>query len=188
MKPIVSYWLDNNNIICQVDEAWDGNMDADSWSDKAASGSVIGKPLFDFICDDVTRMYVATMIDSVRIIPTTLCRPYRCDSPTEKRFMQMIISREANGWIKVAHELLRTEPLRKRLDLKAATSTDQLKSYCTRCSLCNRIKGMDGNDWHELDSALAQSSLSEPKLTVIYGVCPDCIDLPIRSLTATSPL
>ena len=184
----LSYWVDSDNIIRKVDDRWDQAMNSDSWSERASANGIVGKPLSDFICDDVTRMYVVTMIESVRVIPHTSFRPYRCDTPDTKRFMQMIITPEDNGWIRVSHELLRLEPItepvafvtnmnRSRSEHPVSTRNTISKIRYVRCSICNRLRniGDHANEWHEADSFTKHESAGIP-VTVIYGVCPDCLN------------
>lgn len=176
MQHKLIYWLDSVNVIQRVDEDWDRYMDSESWTERAASQCIIGKPLFDFICDDMTRMYIASMIESVRVLPKTLFRPYRCDTPELKRFMMMIVTPEDNGLIRVSHELLRTEPMVKKTSFQTVTHTKQSKIIMSgihfiRCSVCNRISEVGQNNWLEAD-ALAGSNET---IRVYYGLCPNCI-------------
>ena len=181
----LSYWLDDDNIIRRVNDHWDQAMDSQNWSDRASANRIVGKLLSEFICDDVTRMYVATMIESVRVIPHTSFRPYRCDTPDMKRFMQMIITPEDNGWIRISHELLRIEPLEKPVTFSTVTEFSPLRQYknnqtihFVRCSICNRLQryGNRDNTWYEADSLIARSHALSESLKVIYGVCLDCPD------------
>lgn len=183
----LSYWVDNNNIIRKVDDHWDQTMNSESWSERASAKEIIGKPLFNFICDDITRMYIATMIESVRVIPHTSFRPYRCDTPDTKRYMQMIITPEDNGWIRVSHELLRTEPITKPAVFKTVVNRTQIKHSISteagvakiqfvRCSICNRLQriGDYASKWKEVDDFTDHESIAMP-VKVIYGVCSDCL-------------
>lgn len=108
----ISYWVDSKDIIRKVDECWDLTLEVENRNARRVkSGVIIGKSLFDFICDDVTRMYLRTLLQSVRLIPRVLQRPYRCDSLNEKRYIEMTIELEPNNWVKISHKLLRTEPI-----------------------------------------------------------------------------
>lgn len=186
MSQNISYWLDSKNIICKVDDTWDTHMDSSSWAERASSDTIIGKHLFDFVCDDVTRMYIATMIESVRVIPRTIVRPYRCDSPDRKRYMKMIISPERNGGVCVSHELVREEPLPKPVNFKTVSGKEiELNSnsypglsgvgYLIRCSICNSLKNRKTGSWHEVDTLTEVNIDTTKPLNVLYGVCPNCM-------------
>lgn len=183
MKGKLSYWVDNKNIICKVDDCWDSEMDVQSWSERASKNLIVGKNLFDFICDDITRMYIAALIDLVRVVPQTVFRPYRCDTPDTKRYMQMIVSPEPNGWVKISHELLQSEPLLKKVSFKTQVPSVKITSIPKvdsasfvvnhiRCSLCNRINEVGSTLWQEVDT-LPDADIQDP-LPVVYGVCLDC--------------
>ncbi len=160
-------------------------MDLESWADRASSSYIIGKPLFDFICDDVTRMYVATMVESVRVIPRTITRPYRCDSPENKRYMQMVISPDQNGLICISHQLIREEPISNPKFFRTASSSKKTatkrdmeleqSAYLIRCSICNRLKNKLSRQWQEIDSILEFSTNISSEINVVYGVCPNCM-------------
>lgn len=184
----LSYWVDGSNIIRKVDDHWDQAMNSESWSERASANGIVGKPLSDFICDDVTRMYVATMIESVRVIPHTSFRPYRCDTPDTKRYMQMIITPESNGWIRVSHELLRSEPIKKPMTFTTNVNCTQLLHPVStkdnistiqyvRCSICNRLRRIADHTskWQDVDHFASHEPVPMPT-KVIYGVCPDCLN------------
>ena len=191
MSEQISYWVDSNYIIRKVDINWDNQMGPDSWSIRASSKAILGKPLFEFIADDVTRMFVGAILDSVRVLPRTLTRPYRCDSPDAKRFMQMTVSPEANGLIKVSHELIRSEPLAQEILFKTVQGSNgrvrgvlpslnishfERPYKWIRCSLCNRLQDPDNKHWQEVDQLQSTMRLNDQPIPVIYGVCPNCID------------
>ena len=162
MSNKLSYWIDENNIIRQVDASWDSAMDSKSWSERASSKSVIGKSLFEFICDDVTRMYIAAMIDTVRVIPQSLFRPYRCDTPEAKRYMQMTVSPGENGWLKVSHEQLRIEPLPQKVSFNPLPQDSPAAS-----SLLSPHKGKKGPAKRSI--SVAASAIVSVKLVVTIG-------------------
>lgn len=130
-------------------------------------------------------MYVITMIESVRIIPHTKFRPYRCDTPDIKRFMQMTITPEDNGWIRVSHKLLRIESRRNPVTFKTVSEFPTFRQfrnnqaiYFVRCSICNRLQryGSQDNSWYEVDDFIVHSNALGVSFKVIHGVCPDCLD------------
>ena len=181
MSPNISYWVNSQDIICKVDEHWDSTLE-DSKARRVKSGVIIGKSIFDFICDDVTRMYLRTMLQSVRLIPRVLQRPYRCDSPTEKRFMEMTLELESNSWVRISHKLLRTEPIATPILFKSVTTANKIEqsssyaAYHVRCSICNRVRLTSGKDWRDVDKLPPEDITGIESLRVIYGVCSDCMD------------
>ena len=183
----LSYWLDENNIISKVSETWDANMGHEDWSERASSKTIVGRPLLEFICDDTTRMYVTSILDLVRLVPQSLFRHYRCDSPDTKRFMKMTISPEENGLVRLTHELIRTEPLTKTVIFTPAKNYHKNNGYSSlyledkekgqvyiRCSLCNQLSKEGNNNWQDADK-FPEFNLLSTNISVSYGICPYCI-------------
>jgi hypothetical protein len=177
----ISYWVNSQDIICKVDERWDLTLE-DPKALRVKSGVIIGRSMFDFICDDVTRMYLRTLLQSVRLIPRILQKPYRCDSPTEKRFMEMTLELESNSWVRISHKLIRTEPIATPILFKAVTtskSVNQSSSYATyhvRCSICNHIRLSENENWQDVNELPPEKIIGIESLRVIYGVCANCMN------------
>jgi hypothetical protein len=174
MNVKLSYWVDKKNIIQKVNDSWDQSMDAESWSDRAVSFNIIGKNILDFIVDDITRMYVASMLDAVRVCAKTLVKPYRCDSPESKRFMQMTVTPDGEGLIRVSHELIRAEPLKQRVEFFNEHDDIRFSAHHVRCSLCNKLKKIGTNNWEDVDKLSERGQLMPTGNPVVYGVCPRC--------------
>ncbi len=169
------YWLDQHDIIRKVDDYWDNTLE-DPTAKRVRKSEILGKPLFEFICDDITRMFIRTLLQSARLLMQPLCRPYRCDSPTEKRYLQMTIALESDGLLSVAHELIKTEPLFKPVFFQTVSSSmanSQGGSHI-RCSICNRVRLSRHISWQEVDSLAVIAEAKHP-ISVIYGVCSDCM-------------
>lgn len=177
----ISYWVDERDIICKVDEQWDLTLE-DPKAKRVKSSVIIGKSLFDFICDDVTRMYLRTMLQSVRLIPRILHKPYRCDSPTEKRYMEMSLELEKNGWVRVSHKLIRTESIATPILFKSVSTSKNVNtsssyaSYHVRCSICNRVRLSNDENWRDVDELPSKKITGIESLRVIYGVCSPCMN------------
>lgn len=173
LEDVISYTLDKADVIVAVNKKWD-EFARDNDGEKILAAKIIGKRLDQFIHGDVTRMFVRTMIMSARTLKRPVYRPYRCDSPQRKRFMEMTVVPHASGTVEVVHRELRSEPIVNNFTIRAATE-GQRSIFLKRCSLCNRVnaKGV----WSEIDDAVAENRLDADKSTlkVIYGVCPDCL-------------
>ncbi len=169
----MTYTLDKGDTIVAVSGQWD-EFARNNNGEKTLASHVVGRKLERFIVGDTTRMFVLTMIMSARHLQRPIYRPYRCDSPTHKRFMEMIIQPRAEGRLEVIHRELYCEPLLHRARL-VAVSPGSGATYAKRCSLCNRVQ-VEGV-WSELDDAIESRRLQVEAsgLKVIYGVCPDCL-------------
>jgi hypothetical protein len=170
----LSYTLDPDDAITAVTGDWD-RFALDNGGDESLSTKIIGRRLDHFISGDVTLMFVRTLLMSARTLKRTIQRPYRCDSPQLKRFMEMTIVPRGNGVLEVCHRQVRSEPYRYALTFTAAMPGAG-SNFVKRCSLCQRIRV--GDRWSEVDDAVLEGRLQQgaaAKLAVLYGVCPDCM-------------
>jgi len=170
----LSYTLDPDDTITAVTGDWD-RFALDNGGDESLSTKVIGRRLDHFISGDVTLMFVRTLLMSARTLKRTVERPYRCDSPQLKRFMEMTIVPRGDGVLEVCHRQVRSEPYRYSLPVTGAMPGAG-SNFVKRCSLCQRIRV--GQMWSEVDDAILEGRLPKgaaAKLGVVYGVCPDCM-------------
>ena len=186
----LAYTLDDKDVIVAVDGAWD-HFALTNAGPAVCAESVLKRPLDDFITGDATRMFTRTMLMSARTLRRPLQRAYRCDSPDTRRYMEMLIEPQADGGVRLAHRLLKTEPIAVRVPIQPATATMARKygtevralpaGYAKRCSLCNRV--WIGSAWMELDAAVTSGLvINDKSLRVIYGVCPACFGRPAQAL------
>jgi hypothetical protein len=170
----LSYTLDKSDAIIAVAGNWD-RFAVENGGDDLLSTKIIGHRLDRFIAGDVTRMFVRTMLMSARTLKRNVRRTYRCDSPQIKRFMEMTIVPCSDGVLEVSHRQIRTEPYRHAVTITAAAGTTT--GLIKRCSVCNRVRLRQS--WRDADDALLApcppTAGAAAQLTVIYGVCPDCL-------------
>lgn len=162
--------LDKGDRITEIGGSWD-RMAQENGGDHLCGQSVLGYPLYDYISGDISKMFVRTVIDGVRVLRRARTVPYRCDSPGLRRYMEMSISFEPGGGLLLEHRQLRTESTGRRFDFQAGVQP--LRQMVVRCSHCNGLK-VDGA-WGEPESLLPADHSG--KVPVIYGVCPKCMAL-----------
>lgn len=166
------YTLDATDSIVAEAGDWDRFALAND-GESIPAARVIGRRLDDFISSDVTRMFVRAMLMSARTLKREVQRSYRCDSERMKRLMQMTIMPRDGNWLDVCHHQLTQEPRQQQPPIVNAASGGAA-TFVKRCSMCNRIRVRQ--KWNELDYPL-QTAFPTPvvNLTVVYGVCPDCL-------------
>lgn len=167
--PLTSYWIDDNDVIVQVCSQWD-RFALENDGGSVLGDCVIGKRIWPFISDDTTRMWLEALLGLARLTGTVVERPYRCDSPRERRYMKMAISREDSGRICLRHEVLRTEQKQYPTPFRCRLHTGH--GILVRCSICNRLKA--GQRWTESDAWPAAATAPSTQLSVNYSVCPEC--------------
>ena len=162
-----SYWIDERDLIVRTSANWDDfARDNDGVTAKAAL--VLGQPLRNFISDDNTRMWLEAMIQYVRVSGKTMVRPYRCDSPREKRFMEMEIRLEDDGSLCLRHLVLRIEKRTEPCDF--SFKSKKFAASLSRCSVCNRVSA--GGTWFEVEDFIRR--YNRGRMEVSHDVCPDC--------------
>lgn len=164
------YRLDKGDRITEVGGAWD-RMAQENDGGQLCGGSVLGAPLYDFVSGDVSKMFVRTVIDGVRVLQRSRTVSYRCDSPGLRRYMEMTITCEPGGGVLLEHRQLRTEASGRRVDFRLATQP--VRQMIVRCSHCNGIK-INGA-WGEPEAMMPAGMAGD--IPVIYGVCPRCMEL-----------
>lgn len=164
------YRLDANDRIVAVGGDWNEFALAND-AEGLLAERVIGSAIFDHVSGDVSVMFLRTLLNGARTLQRPTKRPYRCDSPGLKRFMEMVVEPDVHAEVTVHHRLLRTESLKAMFRFAVRQGAAPL---ATRCSMCNRLKV--GGQWQEPEVAWAEGLLAAERTTpVIYGVCPDCL-------------
>lgn len=165
------YWIDAEDRLIKVSETWDTFAENNDGR-AVVSEAVIGKRLWQFVTGDITRMWVETVINRARFLNQPIEKEYRCDSPDEKRYMQMSIVPEENEVLCVVHKLLKTEKLPTKICFEGKRVAKP--GYVQRCSICNRLH-ID-NAWREVDLAVKERYIDAPgPVIVFYGVCDECV-------------
>ena len=168
------YELDAENRICDVRGGWNDAVKPDNprirADQRAFKEKVLGERLDSYIHDDMTRMLLKTVINSVRYSKRPKTMPYRCDAPDQKHFMEMLIEPLEGGAIRLTHCYLRSEPLDPPVTIEPAEALSEQVS--ARCSICNRIEW--NRVWLEPDEASRRSRSGHFK--VRYTVCPVCLN------------
>ena len=163
------YRIDADDRILAVGGQWDGFARAND-GERAMAARVAGTWLYDHVHGDVSRMFVRSVFAAVRTLAQPSVRPYRCDSPRLKRFMEMLITPEADGGLRVEHRIRRVEPL----PTAASFVVSGGGRPCVRCSMCCRIKS--GSHWHDhIVGTAGQHVAEDTAVPVVYGVCPTCL-------------
>lgn len=163
MQKKICYWLNSNNVICKVDDFWDQNL-KDPAAPRVREAEIINRSILDFVYDDATRMFLDTILQAARLLECPISRPYRCDGPSVKRYMKMTITREKDGILCVAHEMLRTEPLESPVLFKTIKLLEASSLLCcyVRCSICNRLRLIGESSWQEVDIIMPDIRPEQP--------------------------
>jgi len=164
------YELDADNHVVAVSDYWDVHAMMYQTPSLLAK-NIVGKRLDSQISGDVTQMFTETMITSARVLSKSLTRRYRCDSPTHKREMEMVLTPLPNGHLRISHQLIAETAWQhtRRMHTQVTLGQRRIK----RCSMCNNL--LDGDEWVSQDDYLERyPDQDEAALTVFYGICLRC--------------
>lgn len=174
----VSYWIDSSDRIVRVNQVWDRFALSNDGGDALLASRVIGRNVFDFITGDETRMYLGALLQHARLLNRTVVRPYRCDSPSLRRFMEMQVSPDEGELVRLDHVLLRAEPYLTPIVYRHEADPDVEALF--RCSVCSDLQV--GDRWFAPEDARILCGLpADQPLPVRYAVCPSCTALERRT-------
>jgi hypothetical protein len=164
------YVIDAKNCVVDVDSDWDSSLSSNGGAAHAARSQLLGRPLDQFLAGDATKMFVRAALDAARLFGQTRVLPYRCDSPTERRQFEMVISPMSGGHVKVEHRLLSSQarPASRSASQSASRSeSGALPAAGWRCSQCLAVRHAGSLHWTSADVAAAGAPLAQ-------DVCPSC--------------
>jgi hypothetical protein len=164
------YRVDAQDRITFVDANWLA-FAAKNGLPALTAEAVMGKELWDFISDQTSRQFYKMFAGKARETGHIIAVPFRCDSPTQRRFMKMFIVPQPEGALEF-RSLLEREEVRPRVDLFDANAP-RSSEYITVCAWCKRAKA---SAWMEAEEAVQELQLFNrthlPQIS--HGICPDC--------------
>lgn len=168
-EPVV-FWIDARDEIVRVNEAWTP-FALENDAPELAAERVVGQPLWRFITDATTRQLYQDVLRVVRRGRTARF-PLRCDSPEQRRQLEMIVTALPDGAVRFESVMVRAEPRADQPLWRRATPHGA--GVVRACGWCKRIEAAQG--WVEVESwsdALASSGEAGPP-RVTHGICPGC--------------
>jgi len=175
------YQVDHSDTIVSVNASWNVFADANACESFRPLEDVVGHKLWDFIEGRETRHLYQEIFRQVRGGKRFHPIPFRCDSPSERRFLELLVEALKDGQIQITSKTLKTEPR----DPVPLLEADRPRSaeFLTMCSICKKIELSPGR-WIEIEEALVHLRLFEademPQLT--HGLCLPCYQTALREL------
>ena len=180
-EDILTYRVDITDTIVSVGDNWHVFADANAWGGDLRPEDVVGRKLWEFIQDYETRHLYQELFRRARSGTRSRPIPFRCDSPSERRFLELLIEALPDGLIEITSTILRTEP-RSPVRLLAA-DTPRSMDLLSMCSMCKKIE-VSPEQWVDIEEGVAQLRLFEaeemPRLT--HGLCRPCYQAVIDDL------
>ncbi|RME27145.1 MAG: hypothetical protein D6806_05060 [Deltaproteobacteria bacterium] len=136
---------------------------------------VIGHSLFDFIDGVETRYLYRILFDKARSEKKRVGPiPFRCDSPQERRFLELTLDALQDDSIKIVSILVRSEP-REEVDL-LKVDVPRSKDLLVICSMCKKIE-LPSKEWVDIEEGLVRLGIFEKEKmpALSHGLCEDCM-------------
>lgn len=166
------YQIDAADKLVFVDEPW-LSFARENDAAQLTRAVVLQQPLWNYITDAETRHLYQAMLARVRTDAIQIKLPFRCDSPTQRRFMEMAISQTADGFIQFDTRIVKQEQREPvgLLDIGRKRSDEIL----TMCGWCKKVE-VRPEQWLEAEEAVAHLKLFDsrrlPQLS--HGICDLC--------------
>ncbi len=187
-EEVFIYRIDNSDTIVSVSDNWDSFAFGNAWDNSGCRPEdVVGHKLWDFIEDIETQHLYAEIFQRVRSGRRCGPIPFRCDSPQERRFLELILVLMTDKQIEVTSRILRTES-RDPLGL-LDRETVRTSRLIRLCSMCKKME-TPSKEWAEIEAGLAELRLFEatemPQIT--HGLCPHCYNVTMAELDDSRPI
>lgn len=170
-----TYELDAHDRIRSTGADWDRFAVANG-APELASRSVLRMPLWRFVTGSEVQHLLRLLFARVRSRNTTVRLPFRCDSPSARRLLQLTVRPLPDQGLAIESRLLRAEP-RRYVPLLERSARLRYGSLSI-CSWCNRIRLVSG-EWVEVEKAVELMDLFAaadlPMLS--HGICRSCAAL-----------
>ena len=167
VQTLCTYELDSSLNLLSVDDGWDV-FAVRNGAPELVRSRVVGQSVLASIADPTTAELYVELFRRVgtRGVPVTI--PFRCDSPTVRRFLTLTIEPSPAGF-RMTSTVVRTES-RPLQSLLWPAHTDGQHSV-QMCSWCKRVEA--AGSWLEVEEAAA--SLDTDASPVLrHAICDQC--------------
>jgi len=168
------YRIDSNDRIQHVSTNWTRFASENQGNPTVCDPDILlGQSLWDFITGLETLHLYQHLVKAVRAGQVARGIPFRCDSPQQRRFLELDIVQGRDGDVEFRSTVIRSEQRAglRLLDLH----TPRTLQFVRVCSMCKCL-AVPPNQWLELEEGLKELRVFEaermPQLT--HGLCPTC--------------
>jgi hypothetical protein len=167
------YYVDATGVITWVDDGWDEFARENGGTAHVLAAEVIGRPVLDFVSGSALTHLWTTLMARVGTGDRPFVISFRCDAPTRRRLMQMLIEPHPAGGLRFVTTVVQgiERPRARIIETHAQQSHGRL---LVMCSWCKRLQAHER--WLEVEDAAEEFGLFEadelPDIT--HGLCPSC--------------
>ena len=175
------YVVNKDDIIVSVGSNWLSFACDNGWRGTVSPENVEGRSLWDFIQDPETLYLYQELFRRLRDGNSVRPVPFRCDSPRERRFLELSLKTMQDGQIEITSRILYTES-RSHISLLDA-DTPRSEEFIRICSMCKKINA-GPDQWIEIDEALDLLSVFDAERVPMlsHGMCPQCFQTVMNEL------
>jgi len=169
------YQVNGNDRITDLNEPW-LDFARENRAEELTRRFVLNRMLWDFITGAEAKGFYQSILDRVRTAGKRISLPYRCDSPRERRFMEMeIIPVEQNG-VRFESTIVRIE--RRNPTHVLDSTVERRTSLIKMCSWCKKVFIPDEDGWFEIEEAITMMPLitRPPYPDITHGICNACYE------------
>ncbi|TWU30871.1 hypothetical protein [Novipirellula artificiosorum] len=172
VHPLYRYCVDRADVIVYINDWWLAFAKENN-APELDEKSVLGRLVWEFIADEPTRTLYQEIHEQVRSSGVPITVPFRCDSPTLQRYMQLTIGNHRDGQLLYESCLIRAVPQRRCAVLDS--QQDRSNTFLTMCSFCKRSL-IEPSGWLEMENIALKLRLYESQTVpgLRYTVCPVC--------------
>lgn len=190
----IAYVVDMDGNISNVGQpGWRKFAGENKGQDIADESSVVGKSILDYVQGDDVK-------DSYRRFLVALRNPksdcvefdFRCDSPSVRRDLRMIISPIRSAGIHLGYLFqclimdAKARPPISLFDaelLSGANQYDQSLPFLSLCSYCQKVRDKSNEDdlttpWLEAEEYYRRGGNSDVRIS--HGICPECMETKVQ--------
>jgi hypothetical protein len=159
----VVYQIDRRDVIVFINDRF---RDFAVQNQAPSVADCLGQPLWSFIADWDTKAIYQLVVDRVRREQIAPRFSFRCDSPAQRRFMEMEIGLIAEDRVEFRCRMDRIES-RTSVNPASIKNVLRVEELVRMCSWCTRIQHASGN-WHEIEESNRGPELIDLRTTASH--------------------
>ena len=169
----VVYRIDLNDCLVFFNDQWD-RFALENDGSHLTSDKINQRPIWDFIHDAETRHLHEMLLRRVRANHPIAKLPFRCDSPSLRRYMEMDIVPLVDGKIEYRCRVLKTQS-RKPVPVISAHAQEGMPLLRV-CSWCKKVD-VGHNSWLEVEEAIGSLGLFSKAISprISHTICDGCL-------------
>lgn len=173
--------IDQNDIIVSISDNWASFANENMDSGSCLPENILGSSLWDHIKDPETKHLYGIILQKVRQDKHLSTFSFRCDSPDQRRFLELTVDPNDDGSVDFKSQIIKTER-REPVDL-LRSDIERSDDFIRICSMCKKIAISDER-WEEVEIAVQELKLFEAELlpSFTHTVCPFCYGTAIEEL------